>query len=194
MPTPSDAIIIRPLTESDVPNLTQIRPTYTSPTILVVEQKGTGINTGWQLVERSLPQPFDKGSLYDFGEYERHTIRERLNRPDDTYQRVAEHNGRLVGLLEVEIQDWNDTAVLMNLMIDLDYRRQGLGQRLWFRCLDFARKAEVRAIMIETQNTNLAACKFYERMGCELVGINSAFYTNNGYETEVALFWAYFLK
>jgi ribosomal protein S18 acetylase RimI-like enzyme len=184
-------INLRPLTPEDIPNLPQIRPTYKSSSILEVERSGTGLEIGWRLVERDLPQPFDKGTLYDFDEIAQAEIRARLERPDDTYQRVAESSGLLVGFLDIELQSWNDTAFLWNLMIDLDYRGQGLGRRLWHRALDFARQSDVRAIMIETQNTNVPACRFYARMGCELVGINEVYYTNDGSATEVALFWAY---
>ncbi len=184
-------ITVRPLTADDIPNLPQIRPTYRSPSILAVERTGDDIEVGWRLVERVLPEPFDKGTLYDFGPHEQDQIRERLSRPDDTYQRVAELGGRLVALLEAEIHYWNNTIWLWNLMIDLDYRRQGLGRRLWRRAVDFAREAEVRAIMLETQNTNVAACRFYARMGCHLVGLNEAYYTNDGAASEVALFWLY---
>jgi ribosomal protein S18 acetylase RimI-like enzyme len=184
-------INLRPLTPEDIPNLPQIRPTYKSSSILEVERSGTGLEIGWRMVERDLPQPFDKGTLYDFDEIAQAEIRARLERPDDTYQRVAESSGLLVGFLDIELQSWNDTAFLWNLMIDLDYRGQGLGRRLWHRALDFARQSDVRAIMIETQNTNVPACRFYARMGCELVGINEVYYTNDGSVTEVALFWAY---
>jgi GNAT superfamily N-acetyltransferase len=189
-------ISLRPLQPDDIPKLPQIRPTYTSPTILSVEKRGDGLEIGWQLVERTLPQPFDKGALYNFDEVAQNAIRQRMARPDENYQRVAvdEEIGRLVGLLEVEIHAWNDTAMLWNLMIDLAYRGQGLGRRLWHRAVDFARQAEVRAIMIETQNTNIPACKFYARMGCRLIGINELFYTNDGQNTEIALFWAYPLR
>jgi streptothricin acetyltransferase len=190
----SDAeITLRPLVLDDIPRLVEIRPTYVTDTILAIERSGVGLTTAWRLVERKLSTPFDKGNLYNFGEAEQELVRQRLRRPEETYQSVAELDGRLIGLVEVELQEWNDTAWLANLMIDLDYRRQGLGRRLWHRGLDFAREAGVRAMMIETQNTNLAACKFYERMGCQLVGLNEVFYTNDGAATEIALFWAYFL-
>jgi hypothetical protein len=31
-------------------------------------------------------------------------------------------------------------------------------------------------------------------MGCQLVGLNEAFYSNDWQKTEAALFWAYFLR
>src|SRR5512143_3392569 len=101
---------LRPLTAADLPNLPQIRPTYRTDTIYAVEKSGSGCEVGWRLVER--PHPFDKGTLYDFGPEQQAQIGERLMRPDDTYQTVAEIGGRLVGFVEVEIQHWNNTAWL----------------------------------------------------------------------------------
>ena len=186
-------IEIRALMDADIPQLTAIRPTYKSNSILAVEQHGEGVTRGWQLIERQLPQPFDKGTLYDFDEDSQAEIRERLTRPDDSYQRVADFEGLLVGFLDAEIHYWNNTLFVWNLMVDLDYRQNGIGRRLWHRARDFAKQAGVRAIMIETQNTNVAACRFYERMGCRLVGLNEALYDNDGEMPEIALYWAYLL-
>jgi streptothricin acetyltransferase len=185
--------VLRPLEADDIDRLAEIRPTYSTDTILAVERLGSGLNLGWQLTERRVDPPFDKGTLYDFDEDRRDEIRERLNRADDFYQRVIEQDGRLAALLELEYQAWNNTVFVWNLMIDLDFRRQGFGRRLWFRALDYARDCEARAIMIETQNTNIAACRFYAEMGCKLVGLNEAFYTNDSSTSEVALFWTYLM-
>jgi ribosomal protein S18 acetylase RimI-like enzyme len=187
-------IQLRPLTIADIPNLQQIRPTYRTSTILtstilVVEKTGSGLEITWRLVERE--RIFDKKDLYDFLPDMREQIRERLLRPDETYQRVAEENDRLVGLLDIEIQRWNNTALLWNLMIDLDYRQQGIGRRLWNLGVNFARQAGVRAVMIETQNTNIAACRFYARLECQLIGLNEMLYANRDEDHETALFWAY---
>src|SRR5260221_10506868 len=98
----SELINLRPLTLEDIPRLEQIRPGYKSDTVLDVEKSGSGLEIGWLLVERALTQPFDKGTLYDFDEVVQERIMARLERPEDTYQRIAEHNRRLVGLIELE--------------------------------------------------------------------------------------------
>src|SRR5688572_9208918 len=103
---------LRTLTSTDIPRLSELRPTYTSGTIIAVERTGTGFSIHWNLVERKLPRAFDKGTLYDFNEDSQALVRDRCERPDDTCQRVLEHNGRLVGLLELEQHYWNDTVFL----------------------------------------------------------------------------------
>jgi ribosomal protein S18 acetylase RimI-like enzyme len=106
-------------------------------------------------------------------------------------------DGRVVAVLDCELQHWNNVVLLWNLMVDESYRGQGIGRRLWERGLDFARQVGARALTLETQNTNIAACKFYQRMGCELIGINELLYMNDwrtAESGEFALFWAYKLR
>jgi ribosomal protein S18 acetylase RimI-like enzyme len=190
---------IRPLTAEDIPRLSEIRPTYRTDTILAIEHSGSGYQVGWRLTERRLAQPFDKGGLYDFTPEMQQNIRARLNRGEAAYQRVAVADGqRLVGVLDMLWQAWNETAFIYNLMIDLDFRGQGIGQRLWHMAVRAAKNWNARAITLETQQTNIAACRFYARMGCRLVGLDESLYGNYTDDpespiVEIALFWAYTL-
>ncbi|MCS6872383.1 MAG: GNAT family N-acetyltransferase [Anaerolineae bacterium] len=193
-------IEIRPLTSEDIPNLPQIRPTYRTDTILAVERSGSGYLVSWRLTERRLDKPFDKGGLYDFTPEMQASIRERLKRGESAYQRVAVANStRLVGLLDMTWQAWNQTAYIWNLMVDLDFRRRGIGRRLWHLAVRAAQSWNARAITLETQQTNIAACRFYAQMGCRLVGLDESMYANvsespDALITEIALFWAYPLR
>ena len=105
---------------------------------------------------------------------------------------VAEDAGRIVALLDLEHSDWNNAAWLWNILIDRAYRRHGLGRRLFARAVAWARRRGLRAILIETQSNNAPACHFYAALGCDLVGLNDFYYSNEDLELgEVALFWAY---
>src|SRR5258708_16893456 len=94
-------ITLRALESQDIANLPSIRPTYRSSTALALVKEGSDLSIQWRLVERNLDQPFDKGTLYDFAVSAQIEIRDRLNRPEQTYQRVAEDNGKLVDLLDM---------------------------------------------------------------------------------------------
>jgi ribosomal protein S18 acetylase RimI-like enzyme len=182
---------IRPMTELDIPRLAEIRPGFVSPSILVVERIGTGIEGGWRLVERGLPQPFDKGGAYDFDRIEQAHIRRRLRQGDGLHL-VVEWLGHIAGVLDVTPQDWNHTALVWNIMLDTAIRRQGIGRALFRRAVDWARQMGYRALILETQTNNVPACRFYAAMGCQLEGIREMFYTNEDIEHgEVAIFWAY---
>ncbi len=179
------------MTEADVPRLAEIRPGFVSTTVLDVERLGGGIEAGWRLVERQLERPFDKGAGYDFDPAEQRNILGRLRRGDGLHL-VVEQAGRLVGVLDVVPEEWNNTAWVWNLMLDHDVRRQGLGRELFTRAVDWARRQGYRALIFETQSNNVPACRFYAVMGCELEGIRTAYYTNDDLaRREVALFWIY---
>ena len=77
-----DTVTIRLMTEADIPRLAEIRASFVSPTVLAVERTGSGLESGWRLVERTLPEPFDKGDKYDFDRTERENIRKRWRRGD----------------------------------------------------------------------------------------------------------------
>jgi len=184
-------ICIRPMTERDIPRLAALRPGFVSPTTLVVEKDGDGLAVGWRLVERPLPEPYDKGDGYDFYPTERGHILARLRRGDGLHL-VVESEGALVGVLDVAPQEWNNTAWIWNLMLDSSARGQGLGRELFRRTVTWARRQGFRAIVLETQTNNVPACKFYARMGCQIEGLREAYYSNDDMALgEVAIFWIY---
>lgn len=188
---PTLDLLIRPMTEADIPRLSAINATFISPTVLAVERTGSGLETGWRLVERELPVPFDKEDDYDFDRREQANIRRRLRQGDGLHL-VVERGNRLVGVLDVTPQNWNHTAWIWNIMLDVSIRRQGIGRALFERAARWARQQGFRALVLETQTNNVPACKFYQRMGCTLEGLRTALYTNDDIRRgEVAIFWVY---
>ncbi len=187
-----NAVTIRVMTGTDIPRLAEIHPGFVSPTVLDIERLGSGIEAGWRLVERTLPEPFDKGKRYDFDRTEQANIRRRWQRGDGLHLVVESDQGRLVGLLDVMPQEWNDTAWVWNLMLDAEIRRQGIGRNLFERAATWARQRGYRALGFETQTNNVPACKFYAAMGCRLDGIRETLYHNDDVQRgEVAIFWVY---
>lgn len=189
-----DDITIRPMIGADIPRLAEIRPSFVSATTLEVERTGSGIESGWRLVERPLDELYDKGSAYDFDHNEQRSVRQRFERGDGLYL-VAERRGHIVGILDVTPEEWNSTAWVWNLMLDHTIRRQGIGKTLFQRAVEWARLYGYRALIFETQTNNVPACKFYVAMGCHLDGLRTAHYHNDDIERgEVALFWVYSIE
>lgn len=188
---------IRAMTAADIPRLAEIRPGFTSDTVLNVERTGSGLETGWRLVERALRTPFDKGDDYDFDATEQANIRRRLGAGTGLHLvvvdgRAAGDGGRLVGVLDVMPQKWNNTAWIWNIMLDVSARRQGVGRALFGRAIGWARARGYRALVLETQTNNVPACKFYARLGCRLDGLRETYYGNDDpTRHEVAIFWTY---
>ena len=92
--------------------------------------------------------------------------------------------GRYVGDLDKRF------AQLFDIRIHPDMRRRGIGTGLFRYVADWAQQHECRLLKIETQNTNVPACRFYAGQGCELGHIER--YAYMGYpeiEHETRLVW-----
>ncbi|MDX1933179.1 MAG: GNAT family N-acetyltransferase [Capsulimonadales bacterium] len=61
-----------------------------------------------------------------------------------------------------------DAALLYDLRVHPRHRGQGIGRRLFSAAEARARERGFRWLEVETQNTNVPACRFYVAMGCVL--------------------------
>jgi len=80
-----------------------------------------------------------------------------------------------------------DLAVLWDIRVAPNARRQGVGSALFERVEAWAHLHGCRQLKIETQNTNVRACRFYERQGCQLRAIRRGAYPQ--LPAEVQLLW-----
>lgn len=81
-----------------------------------------------------------------------------------------------------------DIAVLWDIRIAAQWRRSGIGSMLFRAVEDWSRSRGCIRLDVETQNINVAACRFYARMGCELRRIDRFAYDD--LPDEVQLLWA----
>jgi len=157
-------------------------------TVLDPEEKGLG---GVALEER----PIKDAYLKDYDERER---------PSHWPQRFdlanwgligAEDHGVRVGGAVVAFRTENhfmldgrtDLAVLWDLRIRPASRRGGVGSLLFRAAEEWALVHVCKQLKVETQNVNVAACRFYARMGCMLGGINR--YAYRDHPEEMQLLW-----
>lgn len=108
---------------------------------------------------------------------------------------VAEIDGRVVGGAAVapaaevmpEHRVAAGSAVLWDLRVAPACRRLGVGSALFRASERWAGAHGHRMLVVETQDVNVAACRFYARMGCRLVS-----YEEHAYDTipdEARLLW-----
>ncbi len=89
----------------------------------------------------------------------------------------------------------NDLADVWDIRVRPEYRNQGIGTKLFQRAVEWSRNEGYQQICVETQNVNVAACRFYLKQGCKLGGINRyAYYNNPQCADEVQLIWFMDLK
>lgn len=65
-----------------------------------------------------------------------------------------------------------DMAVLWDIRVASEARRQGVGKALFRRAAGWAKAHGYGQLGLETQNVNVAACRFYAQMGCQLGAIH----------------------
>lgn len=80
-----------------------------------------------------------------------------------------------------------DLAALWDIRVAPEFRRQGVGSALFERVEVWSKLHGCRQLKIETQNTNVPACRFYERQGCQLRAIHRGVYPD--LPEEIQLLW-----
>jgi len=81
----------------------------------------------------------------------------------------------------------SDTACLWGIRIAPAHRGRGMGHRLFSAVEEWARNHEVRRLVVETQDINVPACRFYAAQGCSLIAVNPEAYPPD--IDEVQLIW-----
>lgn len=84
--------------------------------------------------------------------------------PPDGLFLVALDGDRLIGTGAVR-RYAGDTAELRRMWLLEPYQGRGIGYRLWLALRDFAREAGYRRIRLTTDDENVRARAFYERIG-----------------------------
>ena len=88
-----------------------------------------------------------------------------------------------------------DLAVLWDIRVRPEYQRSGVGTELVRSAVQWAKEKGCHQLKIETQNTNVPACRFYLSQGCKLGAVHRFKYLGNPLtRDEVELDWFLDLK
>jgi GNAT superfamily N-acetyltransferase len=86
----------------------------------------------------------------------------------------------------------SDLAALWDIRVAPDMRDRGIGATLFRAAVDWACTHHCVELRAETQNVNVAACRFYQRQGCVLSSVCSGAYPS--LPDEVQLVWSKVLR
>lgn len=177
----------KPLSSEHIGRLQEIRAEYVSHRYLRLSKAGDTLELRLSLQVEELEEPFRSQGLSIIRRKDKESIESRME--GLSLQLVVQDKGRLIGLLDVEIEPAQGVGRVWNLLIDERYRQRGIGTELIKRARDFARANDCRAITVETQATNWPALNFYVKMGFQICGLDDHLYTNEDLERkQVALF------
>src|SRR5918999_5251442 len=125
---------IRPATPADLDRLRDIDATVESTQLLFLERSGEGVNSTWRLEPRPLreklidPNPFDDDRAF--------TLRQIVTGADEGIALVAEHAGQIVGIALAQADEAHGTMRILDVRIDYDFRRQGLGTVMAYQIIE----------------------------------------------------------
>lgn len=101
---------------------------------------------------------------------------------------LALRGGERVGSLLV-CRRWNGMAFIDDLKVDAKHRHAGIGRALIRAAVAWGHERGLSGLSLETQDTNLIACRFFMRCGFELCGIDTRAYTAPEHRGETALYF-----
>ena len=145
--------------------------------------------------EEALP-PFDGPTLTNVAPVARYRKRYSIESEQwtSTATRVviaAAGASRGVAGYLIASRSWNNCAQIDDFAVDRGQRRAGVGRMLMAEAIAWAREMGLAAVRAETQSNNVAACRFYERLGFSLGGFDRYLYAGLDAPArfETALFW-----
>ncbi len=138
--------------------------------------------------------PVDLPLYKDLRAYKRtlEAVEARLANAQGGY--VALANGQVAGVVLLNVEEWRSVARIEDIIVGRLFRRYGIGSLLLNCAADWARNRGCRAILLETQNINYPAIRFYLRNGLEVWSISQHHYPPGSDEHEVAIFMGKMLR
>jgi streptothricin acetyltransferase len=111
-----------------------------------------------------------------------------VTNPDKTIY-LARIGDQLAGQITLR-KNWNLFAYVEDFVVNPSFRRKGVGRTLMSKAGEWSKSMRFQGIMLETQDINVAACRFYERCGFELAGFDRNLYkATDPDKDEIALYW-----
>lgn len=181
---------LRPLSPADLVLLDEIDATIESSDYLHVgrQQPAEGLSFNFTVERRVLRERvIEPNRLAD---ETRFLARQIATGADEGLALVAEHEDRIIGLLLARPDPDRRTFELVDLRVDYDFRRQGLGLALLYELISAARERELRAVKAETPTNNYPAIQLFRKVAFELAGLDTHRRSNHDLVKEqVTLLW-----
>jgi ribosomal protein S18 acetylase RimI-like enzyme len=177
-------------TPADLNEYARVAIAYEVRQVLDVVATASGLG-GLALVERDLPVPYLKD--YDALEGEGPLTWSRRFDLSRWGLFMALAGGRPVGGVAVVLdapdvdmlEGRSDLALIWDIRVSPEARGLGVGSELFRAAVEWSKVRSARLLEVETQNTNVPACRFYARQGCFLGAMDRFAYRDLPHETQL---------
>lgn len=166
-------IEIRPLAKFDAARFRQVASGYITNEIYRVKYQEDETQTVFNLTLEPLHEP--KVFQFPYSEDELDHYEQMVTGP---FCLGAFDQDLLVAVALAEPQEWNKTLWVWEFHVAGTHRGKGIGRSLMEQLAAPAKNAGLRALICETQNTNVPAIRFYRAVGYRLEGVDVSYYTN----------------
>lgn len=184
------SLFIRALETNDLDNLLEIDNSFIVNARLILSL--SKVNRRIEYTVEDVPS-YEKSYLQNQCDNEELAYNEYINKPNQVIYIALLHN-QIIGLMVLK-KNWNHYAYIEDITVDKKYRTLGVGKRLVDQAKQWAKKGNMPGIMLETQNNNVAACKFYEKCGFVIGGFDFLIYKGLDMKNdEVAMYWYFHFK
>ena len=179
---------IRPIRPADLDRLIDIDGTIESSSYLHVEKAGEGLAMSWKLEERPLREKrVERNRATDEMTF---MMKQIATGVEEGLALLAEHEQVNVATLVAKLDPEYGTLEVMDVRVDFEHRRQGLGSAMVYQVISDARNRELRAVSARTRTDNFPAAQFFAKCGFDLAGLDTRRHTNHDLVKEAAtLFW-----
>jgi ribosomal protein S18 acetylase RimI-like enzyme len=173
---------------ADLDAIREIDGVVQSTQYLHVEHSGEGMNLSVRIELRDRREKLIQANpLSDELTF---AWRQMTSGADEGTALVMEHDGQVAAALIALPRPETGVLQLLDLRVDWDFRRQGLGQSLIYRLIMIAREQGHRAVMAEVPANNAPAAALLHKCGFELSGLDARRRSNHDLVKESAtLFW-----
>ncbi|EJQ95503.1 hypothetical protein IGW_01733 [Bacillus cereus ISP3191] len=177
------SLLIRELETNDLDNFPEIDDSFIVNARLMLSL--SKVNRRIEYTVEDVPS-YEKSYLQN--DNEELVYNEYINKPNQIIYIALLHN-QIIGFIVLK-KNWNNYAYIEDITVDKKYRTLGVGKRLIAQAKQWATEGNMPGIMLETQNNNVAACKFYEKCGFVIGGFDFLVYKGLKMTSdEVAIYW-----
>jgi ribosomal protein S18 acetylase RimI-like enzyme len=150
----------------DLPLIVPFR--FESTYFYEVDARETGGGFTWSIIRRPASPPIVRESRWM--PFEPHVVKPRGY--------AALLGDSPVGYMEFNYEEWCRLVRIWHFYVRPDVRRKGVGRQMMNEIFGAAKHFRARGVRLETQTANVPAIDFYRRMGFEMWGISTHYYSN----------------
>jgi len=179
---------IRAATTADLAALADIDGTVESIRYIHLDHRGEGLSASWNIEERDARQKLiEPNRLSDEATF---AYKQIVSGSEEGAVLVVDMGDSIAAAMVAQLRPENGTLQVVDLRVDYDVRREGLGTALVYQMIQAARERGVRAVAVETRANNQPIAALLAKCGFELSGLDTRRHTNHDVVKEAAtLLW-----